>query len=107
MSIALRQEQYALPVGHPFAVVLAPFIRFRGVGELARILPTHPREPQVALAAICRGIRHPDQDSFAVGRETRIAHGSELPQLLVAGKAWGAGARRLRADWEKRKDQNK
>ena len=103
MSIALRQEQYALPVGHPFAAVLASFIHFRGVGELARILSTHPREPQVALAAICRGVCHPDKDSLAVGCEPGIAHGLESSQLLIAGKA--GRTRRLGSEWKNRKDQ--
>jgi hypothetical protein len=106
MGIALRQEQDAMSIGHPFAVVFATFISFRGVGELPWILSTYPGEPQVTLAAIRRGIGHPNQDSPAVGCETGIAHGLESSQLFVAGKIRGTSARRLRPGWEKRKDQD-
>ena len=99
MGIALGQEQYALPIGHPLAVELAPFVRLRGVGELARIFSIYPGEPQVALASVCRGICHPDQDSLAVGGETGIAHGPESSQLLVAGKA-GWSRRLQRTEWK-------
>ncbi len=41
MVAALCQEQDALSVGHPFAVVLAPFVRVRGEGELPRVFAIH------------------------------------------------------------------
>jgi hypothetical protein len=41
MVAAFRQEQDALSIRHPFAVVLAPFIHVRRVGELPRVFSIH------------------------------------------------------------------